>query len=208
MIPRVLHQAWCGPNPIPDRERAWCKRMEGMNISWKYRCWNNDLISRYEKDPYVKALIDQREAIAFLMDRLRVLLLRDEGGVWLDADCEPKKPLDTLPIWDLPHVQFATGMRSPHRKEVALYRGVPIIDNTFLASAPNGHMVRRLLSLWTPQAPVVTGHRCGIAIMEAVDHTVALVNYRYFYAEQVFPESIVMHDNANLASWLPHGNAH
>lgn len=200
-IPRKLFQAWVGSQPIPDRERAWCERMKGMNPTWEHRLYGNELLERYKDDPYVKALITNQEKTAFLMDRLRVLLLRDEGGVWLDADCEPKKPLDTLPIWDLLHVQFATGMRSPHRKEVALHRGVPIVDNTFLASAPNSHMVRRLLSLWTPQAPVVTGHRCGIAIIEAADHTCALVNYRYFYAEQLFPESIVLHDSHNLGSW-------
>lgn len=199
-IPRILHSGWIGPAKVPDRERAWCDRMKGMNPNWDYRFATNETMESFS-DPYLKALLDNKEKIAFVMDRLRVLLLQKHGGVWLDADCEPRKPLDTLPIWDLPHLQFATGMRSPHRKEVALYRGVPIIDNTFLASAPNGHMVRRLLSLWTPQAPVVTGHRCGIAIMEAIDHTCALVNYRYFYAEQPFPESIVMHDCHNLASW-------
>lgn len=209
-IPRNLFQMWVGSQPIPDRERAWCKRMEGMNPTWAYKLYGNEILEKYGQDPYVKALIDQKEQWAFVCDRLRVLLLRDVGGVWLDPDCEPRKPLDTLPIWDQPHIQFATAMRSPHRKEVALYRGVPIIDNTFLASAPNSHMIRRLLSLWTPQAPVVTGHRCGIAIMEAIDHTTALVNYRYFYAEQAFPESIVMHDGHNLGSWRldPDGKTH
>lgn len=178
--------------------------MARINPTWRYRCHGNELLERFKDDPYVKALLDLKEKWAFITDRLRVLLLRDEGGVWLDADCQPVRPLDTLPIWDLPHIEFAAGMRSPHRKEVALYRGVPIIDNTFLASIPNGHMIRRLASLWTPEAPVVTGHRCGIAIMEAVDYTSAIVNHRYFYAEQTYPETIVLHDAHNLASWLTH----
>lgn len=203
-IPRQLFQAWVGPKPIPDRERAWCVRMCGMNPTWKVTLFGNELLERYGQDPYVKALIEQGEAWAFITDRLRVLLLRDQGGVWLDPDCEPKKPLDTLPIWDAAHVQFAAGMRSPHRKDVALYRGVALVDNTFLASAPNGTMIRRLDALWRPEAPVVTGHRCGIAIMENVDQNTVLVNHRYFYGEQVYPESIVQHDSTNLASWITH----
>lgn len=200
-IPRTLHSAWIGPKPIPDRDKRWCDEMARMNGAWKYRLHGNELLERFKDDPYVRALVDQKEKWAFVMDRLRVLLLRDEGGVWLDADCQPMKPLDSLPIWDMEHVQFSAGLRSPHRKEVALYRGVPIIDNTFLASASNSHMARRLLSLWTPEAPVVTGHRCGIAIMEAADYSCVLLNHRYFYAEQQFPESIVLHDTHNLFSW-------
>lgn len=201
-VPRLLHSAWIGPRPIPDRDKRWTEQMERINPTWKYRCHGNELLQRYADDPYVRALVGGKEKWAFVMDRLRVLLLRDEGGVWLDADCQPLRPLDSLPIWDLAHVQFATGMRSPHRREVALYRGVALVDNHFLASAPNSHMVRRLLSLWTPEAPVVTGHRCGIAIMENLDHTTCIVNHRYFHAEQVYPESIVLHDTHNLGSWL------
>lgn len=205
MIPRVIHSAWVGPKSIPDRERAWCERMRGMNPTWTYYLHGDEVLQKYAADPYIKHLQEKKEPIAFLTDRLRVLLLRDTGGVWLDADCEPKKPLDTLPIWDAPHVQFAAGMRSPHRKDVALYRGVALVDNTFLASAPNSTMIRRLDALWKPEAPVVTGHRCGIAIMENVDQNTCLVNHRYFYGEQLYPESIVLHDSTNLASWLGHG---
>lgn len=199
-IPRILFSGWIGPVKIPDRERAWCERMRSMNPSWDYRWVSNETMEELN-DPYIKTLLERKEKWAFLADRIRVLLLLKHGGVWLDADCEPKKPLDTLPIWGTPHISFAAGIRSPHRKDVALYRGVALIDNTFLASAPNGDMIRRIAALWTPQAPVVTGHRCGIAIMEHVDQHVCLVNHRYFYGEQVYPESIVQHDNANLASW-------
>lgn len=200
-IPRKLFQMWVGPRPVPDRERAWCERMRGMNPTWTYHFYGNELLERYGQDPYVKKLIESTEPWAFIADRLRVLLLRDNGGVWLDPDCEPKRPLDTLPIWDAAHVQFAAGMRSPHRKDVALYRGVAMVDNTFLASIANGTMIRRLDALWKPEAAVVTGHRCGIAIMENVDQNMVLVNHRYFYGEQVYPESIVLHDPHNLASW-------
>jgi len=182
--------------------------MRGMNPTWRVTLYGNELLEKYGQDPYVKTLIERKEAWAFTVDRLRVLLLREHGGgVWLDPDCEPKKPLDTLPIWDVPHVQFAAGIRSPHRKDVALYRGVALIDNHFLASAPNSTMLRRLDALWTPQAPVVTGHRCGIAIMDNLDYNTCLLGHKYFCAEQLFPETLVLHDNHNLASWVGHGKA-
>lgn len=202
MIPRVLHTAWIGPAPMPERERNWVEQIGQMNRDvWEQRIGGNELLEKYGRDPYVADLVGKKEKWAFVADRIRVLLLREQGGVWLDADCQPIKPLDSLPIWDLPHLQFATGMRSPHRKDVALHRGVPMVDNTFLASAANGTMIRRLEALWTPSAPLVNGHRIGVAIMENVDYTVAMLNHRYIYGEQVFPETLVMHDAHNLGSW-------
>lgn len=192
---------------MSDRDKGWCREMRAMNPTWTYKLHGNELLDRYAADPYVKELRAQAEAdpkkYAFLVDRLRVLLLRDEGGAYIDTDAHPQRPFDSLPVWDAANIKFVAGMRSPHRKEVALHRGVPIIDNTFLASAPKSRMIRHLDSLWRTDAPVVTGYRIGIAIMEYSDHDTCLVGYRYFYAEQKFPESIVLHDAVNAASWLP-----
>lgn len=200
-IPRLLFQAWCGPKPMPDRERKWCEQMRAMNPTWEHRLGGNELLERYGQDPYVKALIDQKEPWAFVVDRVRVLLLREHGGVWLDPDCQPIRPLDSIPIWDQSHVHFAAAMRSPHRKDVALHRAVPIVDNTFIATTPNSYLIRRLESLWTPQAPVVNGHRIGIAIIEGADYSTVLLNHRFIYAEQQYPETVVLHDGHNLGSW-------
>jgi hypothetical protein len=201
-IPKTLHQAWCGPKPIPDRERRWCEEMAKMNPGWKCILHTNEILHTYRDDPYVRTLIDTGESWAFVLDRIRVLLLKEHGGVWLDADCQPVHPLDSLTFWKDERIQFVAGMRSPHRRDVALHRAVPMVDNTFLASVPNGAMIRRLDSLWSPSAPLVNGHRIGVAIMESIDHTTVLLNHRYVYAEQQYPETLVMHDQHNLGSWV------
>jgi hypothetical protein len=208
MIPRTLHQCWIGPNPIPDREKRWCDAMQRMNPSWRHTLHGNEALEKYSKDPYIAALLRAGSEWAYVSDRLRCLILRDNGGVYLDTDCEPHKPLDNLLVWDLPSITFVCGMRSPHRKDVALHRAVSLIDNTFLASAQGGRIISRLCSLWAPGRIVINGHAIGLDIMENTGHDTLIINHRYFYAEQKYPETICLHDGHNLASWLPKRTAH
>jgi hypothetical protein len=203
MIPRILHQGWWGPKPLPDRERQWCDEMMVVNITWKHKLHGKETLDRYASDNYVRhlqTLPDFRPA--FLADRLRVLILRDEGGVWLDTDCKPIRSLALLnSVWDDPRIQFAYGMRSPDREGVSLHRGVSLVDNTFLASAPNSRMINRLLDCWTTVAPVVTGGMIGRQIMRYSQWDCVGLNYRYFYDMQETPDTICLHDAHNLASW-------
>lgn len=202
MIQKIVHQAWVGEKPIPEREKAWCEEMKKMNPTWDVRLYGNELLELYKTDPYVRALQDLKKPAAFIVDRLRMLLLRDYGGVWLDPDCQPIRPLDTLKeVWD-GHAMFVAGFRSPDRSGVALHRGITLLDNTFLASAKNSRMCQRIVNLWRPQNVVVDGHAVGVEIMRNCHSDVVLLNYRYFYAMQNLPETIVLHDATNLESWV------
>lgn len=208
MIERRIHQLWIGPAPIPERERQWCEQTERMNPTWAHAVHGNELLEQYGQDPFIKAMLAKGEKWAFIADRLRILLLRDDGGVYLDADAEPVRPLDSLPIWDWPHVDFVAGLRSPSRKDVALHRAVPIVDNTFLASAKGGRLVRHIDALWTPTAIMgdnhaINGHRTGVAIMEHASYDTILLNHRFIYCETRYPESLLLHDSHNLGSWTP-----
>jgi len=202
MIPRTLHQIWIGPKPVPNREKHWCEQMAILNKSWKHTLHGNELLQTYKDDPYIRTMLDRQMSLAFVADRLRILLLRDHGGVYLDADCEPIKPLDSWPNWDRPELDFVAGLRNPHRKDVALHRAIPLIDNTFLGSAKGGNMVNRIAALWSPSHIVIDGHATGCAILEAATYPeTALLMHRFIYAMEKFPETLVLHDATNLGSW-------
>lgn len=202
MIPRICHQCWCGPKPIPAREHRWCMEMKDMNPKWDVRFYGNEILETYKSDPYVRALQEQEKPWAFVTDRLRMLLLRDHGGVWLDCDCQPIRPLDKLnPLWDSP-ATFIAGFRSPHRPQVALHRNVSLVDNTFLASSKASRMCQRILSLWRPSSVVIDGHAVGVEIINNCDSDVVMLGHKYFYSMQALPETVVLHDHHNLESWL------
>lgn len=182
--------------------------MARMNAGWKTVLHSNELLEKYGQDPYIKYMVTKGEKPAFISDRLRVLLLRDEGGVYIDADAQPIRPFALLSIWDRPGLDFVYATRCTARKGVAVARGISFIDNTFMASVPNGRMVGILDRLWTPetvtgQGQVVNGGMCGRAIFDNHDHTCIALNYRYIYAETKFPETLVLHDGHNAASWVP-----
>lgn len=201
-INRKIFQIWIGTKPLPEREKQWCERMRTLNSTWSYKLHGNELLERYQTDPYVRHLQLQKAPLAFVTDRLRMLLLHDEGGIYLDTDCEPYKPLDTLKFWDEPSVEFVYGMRDPYRPGIALQRGLALVDNSVLASAPGSTMCKKLLTLWRPEEVQITGHRLGLGILTHADWTCRGLNYRYFYAMQQLPDSILGHDFHNAGSWV------
>jgi len=202
LIPRNLFQIWIDTKPIPERERAWCEKMKRINPSWNYQLWGNELLDRYAQDPYIRHMQLQKSALAFVTDRLRMLLIHDDGGVYLDTDCEPYKPLDSLKMWDELSVEFVYGMRDPYRPGMAIHRGLAFVDDTVLASSKGSAMAKKLLNLWRPEEIQVSGHRIGLGILSNADWTCRGLNYRYFYAMQPHPDAIVGHDFHNAGSWV------
>lgn len=201
-VPRRIFQAWIGPDPIPEREKAWCEQMRKMNLDFEYHFFRNELLDQYGTDAYVRYMMTRGEKLAFVMDRIRLLLLRDyEGGIWIDPDSQPVKPLNRLKWWDAPHVDFVTAHRDPYRTGVSLYRGIALVDNTVMASAPHGRILNRLMNLYESRTPVRRGGEFGREIMRHSGMDVVWEDSDVFYALTERPESVLLHDAHNLASW-------
>ena len=199
MIPKVLHQIWLGCHIPP----AISTRMDGIrrsNSDFKYILHNDP--SEFETDPYIRWAVDSKEKIAFIVDRIRLLCLQRDGGVYVDSDCLSCRPFSSLDVWQDAKADFLFGMRSPDRFGVALKGGISLVDNTVLASAKNGRMVSRLLELYHPNSKHQNGGSTGLQILRHMDVDTRVVNFRYFYAEQRCPEAIVLHDSINLGSWV------
>lgn len=203
MIPRICTQIWVGPKPIPAREATWAKQLAAMNPDWKHRLHGNEALERFAADPYLRELQDRKESLAFVADRLRVLILREEGGIYIDADSQPVHPLSILDqYWNAPHVTFVSGYRNPLKPKVALHRGISFVDNTFFASAPGSRMINRIAQIWTPTRVVIDGHAFGIEVLMAqLPSDTVLLPHQYFYNDRATPETICLHDDHNLASW-------
>ena len=95
MIPSIIHQIWLDA-PIDDRAKPFMQTAKGMALN--YNLWTNDNVwpvvgkTRFEFADYWK--LDPTNAVA-LSDVLRIFLVKQFGGFYLDADIELFKHVST-----------------------------------------------------------------------------------------------------------------
>lgn len=90
-LPRILHQIWVGPEPIPEQYEAYTKTWQDLHPSWEYRLWTDDNLPVMRN----RALYDRAEELTpavnigqFRSDVLRYELLWSFGGMYVDVDFE------------------------------------------------------------------------------------------------------------------------
>jgi len=98
VIPRVFHAFWGGP-PMPAHLAAYLRRWQELHPYWEFRLWTPDNLPRLRNQD----LFDAPEIYSpksnpwqWRSDLARYELLYDMGGVYIDCDLEPLKPVDPL----------------------------------------------------------------------------------------------------------------
>lgn len=94
MIPKTIHYCWFGGNPVP-------KDVEKCISSWKRKCPNYNIVCWNESNFDVKSHTYIKEAYeakrwAFVSDLARLLIVYNNGGIYLDTDVELLKSLDGI----------------------------------------------------------------------------------------------------------------
>lgn len=84
---KIIHQIWVGPYEMPLREQCFIEELKEKNPTWEHVLWkNNNLPSLPEN---IQVLFDQFERqkdYAHQADILRVFLLKEYGGLYMDVD--------------------------------------------------------------------------------------------------------------------------
>jgi len=95
MIPKTIHYCWFSRNPKP-------KLAEKCIRSWKKHCpdyqiieWNEDNFDISACPLYVRQAYEAKKW-AFVTDYVRLKVVYEHGGIYLDTDVEIKKSLDGL----------------------------------------------------------------------------------------------------------------
>lgn len=97
-IPKIIHYAWFGRNPIP-------KHLQVYIDTWKKFCPDYQIIrwdeSNYDisKNRYMKQAYEARQ-YGFVSDYVRLDVVKNYGGTYLDVDVELLKNLDPLLCYD------------------------------------------------------------------------------------------------------------
>jgi mannosyltransferase OCH1-like enzyme len=94
MIPKKIHYCWFGKNPknrlIQKCISSWQKYLPDYEIIE----WNEDNID-IDSHPFMKKAYQDKQW-AFVADYARILVLKKEGGIYLDTDMEVIKSFDLL----------------------------------------------------------------------------------------------------------------
>lgn len=90
-VPKIIHQLWIGEKPAPTNVMD---KIKNMNSSYEYMFWNEDKLSTLRIPKKYKQKIDLMEELNGKADMYRWIILKEYGGVFLDADMVSIEPLD------------------------------------------------------------------------------------------------------------------
>lgn len=117
MIPKIIHYCWFGGRLKPDTFKQCLE-------SWKLYCpdfkiieWNETNTKPYQNKFFIDAL--RKKKYAFVSDYLRVRVLYEFGGIYLDTDMLLLKPINTLLNYN-----FFSGFEVEGRVAYGLFGGV------------------------------------------------------------------------------------
>jgi len=103
-VPLIIHQSHISyklPKTLADMAQGWID----LNPEFEHRYYDDAAIADYVRKrgapEFVRAFDHlaktfPRSGGAFRADMFRVLALAEEGGVWIDADYKPRKPIANL----------------------------------------------------------------------------------------------------------------
>lgn len=152
-IPKIIHQIWVGSKEIPKLNSLYmdtCKNMPG----WHYRIWGNDDIT-IKNFPitykYIQKVIDIGEEYnvmskkyAQIADLMRLEILYQNGGVYIDSTAECLQNLDCL--LDDKNYKFVLSNEDPCGLKCTNFDGDYYISNSFIASTKKNNVLRKILS--------------------------------------------------------------
>ena len=98
MIPKVIHYCWFGRNPKPDLAIRCMESWKKYCPDWEIKEWNEDNFD-VSLHPFLKAAYEAKKW-AFVVDYVRLWIVYNHGGVYLDTDVELCKSLDDQVSYD------------------------------------------------------------------------------------------------------------
>jgi len=94
MIPKKIHYCWFGNGKLPEKEQKCIESWRKMLPDYELVCWdenNFDINStQFTKEAYLA------KKYAFVADYVRIFVLKQEGGIYLDTDVEVIRSFDDL----------------------------------------------------------------------------------------------------------------
>lgn len=95
MIPKIIHYCWFGGNPMPKLAKKCIRSWEKYCKGYEIRQWNEQNYDLSTAPLYVRQAYEAKKW-AFVTDYVRLQIVYEHGGIYMDTDVELRKPLDNL----------------------------------------------------------------------------------------------------------------
>lgn len=138
-IPKIIHYCWFGGGPINPESRKCIESWKKYCPDYKIIEWNEQNFeisqNRYAQQAY------EAKKYAFVSDYVRLAVLYEYGGIYLDTDVELVRPLDEL----LEHKGFI-GME--HSAPSPYGRTLLVNTGSGVGAEPGCEMIGKMLAAY------------------------------------------------------------
>lgn len=130
-IPKIIHQIWVGPKPIPESYKKFQQTWKYFHPDWIYKLWTDKDVKSIKL--HNQNLYDRTKSYIEKADILRYELLEKFGGLYVDLDFECLKPFDKLHY----RYDFYTGISHNNQGE--------IVNNAVIACHRNHPLIKAII---------------------------------------------------------------
>jgi mannosyltransferase OCH1-like enzyme len=92
VIPKIMHQVWLGPKPLPTQYLEWSKKLRELHPDWEYYLWTDADIH----DLKLTHLLPLCVSYSSKSNVIRMEVVNTYGGIYCDMDVEPLQSFDRL----------------------------------------------------------------------------------------------------------------
>lgn len=94
MIPKIIHYCWFGGGEYTEKVKKCINSWFTVLPDYEIRLWNEDNVD-LDEAPYIREAYNTRH-FSFVSDFVRMKVMEEYGGIYLDVDMEVKKRLDNF----------------------------------------------------------------------------------------------------------------
>jgi mannosyltransferase OCH1-like enzyme len=98
---KIIHQIWIGPYKMIESDKKFAEKVKLMNPEYKYIFWdNNNLPTLPDKLVELKKIFIEQKCWVCIADMMRLFVVYEYGGIYMDCDYEQFKPFSELNLDD------------------------------------------------------------------------------------------------------------
>lgn len=138
MIPKLIHYIWLG-----NKEKS--KFFESCLLTWKEKNPDFEIIEWNEKNLDLQQIAKEneffkecmkRKLYAFMADYLRIKVLYENGGIYIDTDVQALKPIEELMC---------------NNDEIIGYEAFSNIGTGFIAVCKHNYLMKKMLDFYNEE---------------------------------------------------------